>query len=307
MNRNPWRLLGVALVASIGILSACGTPEGAPPPGINYYVLLEESAHTPASATGSIHAPFHHLLTGHVDDEGNVDYIALATDVAQLDAYLMAMESQIPAPAPARDPAAVSAEMAFWINVHNAAMLRGVVAAGIPESVTLVPDFFTRPVFAGLSLADIKDDKLRERFNDPRLHMVLSYAARGGPALEREAFAPEDLDWRLMRATVRFFNDKNRTHINPTTDIITLSRILKEYRGDAPDMPRCEYGEDFGTTHRQRRLWIAHYVPPSFSRYLKNNVPQQVVYPEFDWRLNRKPAAAPSPFVHIVDPTPSEP
>lgn len=287
------------------LFCACGRPAGAPPPGINYYLEMGKP-HAPASATGTIHAPLDELLSRHVDNHGLVDYVGLATDVAQLDAYLVSMAQHIPAPAAASDLPAVSAEMAFWINVHNAAALRAVLQAGVPDTVTSVPDFFTRPVFAGLSLKAIKDDKLRARFRDPRVHMVLTYCARGGPMLERHAFTAADLDWRLSAATVRFCNNRAYAAIYSTSDEIRLSPILREYSGEKPGEPRYEYGEDFGTTHRQRRLWLARYIPPSYSRYLKNNVPQKVIYTNFDWRLNRQDAPQTNPIPIFMAP-PGEP
>ncbi len=295
MKQHPSGLVWLAIwIAAVCLVAGCGRPAGAPPPGINYSVELEKP-HAPASATGTIHAPLDEILTHCVDAHGDVNYVALATDVAQLDAYLSDMQGRIPAPAAASDPAAVSAEKAFWINVYNAAALRNVITAGVPESVSDVPDFFTRPAFAGLSLAQIRDDKLRARFHDPRIHMALTYCARGGPALENHAFVADDLDWRLMRATVNFCLDKTKNSINPTSDVITLSPIFKEFTPEDAGHPRCEFGEDFGTTHRSRRLWMARYVHPSFSRYLKNNVPQRMVYSTFDWKLNRPQPAAAAP------------
>ena len=312
MKTRSGILLPLALLAGALLLSAC-RPADAPPPGINYYVETQKP-HEIASATDTVHAAFDELLQRYVNNGGEVDFEGLANERAALDAYLARLgESEFASGAylvGLPDEKSDEAK-AFWINAHNAAALAAVLDAGVPESVTAVSDFFERPVFNDSSLREMRNF-LRERWQDPRVHFILWWAANGGPILENHAFVAADLDWRLNRASVRFLTDRDKNMINPTDDIITHSPMLKEYVERPADatgevLPRVEYGEDFGRTHRARRLWVADYITRPFSRYLRNNTPSRVAYSPFDWSLPAQPKMRPPAPDMPPSPPPAEP
>jgi Protein of unknown function, DUF547 len=258
----------IVIVLGVSIFVGCDYSD-APRAGINYHTELAKKPHTPESATGTIHQPFDDLLRKHVSKQGLVNYVTLATDTAKLTAYIDALLASPPASGKPDE------ETAYWINAYNAAALNQVLAAS-PAITNITTSMLAKPVFGSLSLKQIREEKLMAKLHDPRIHTALSFGAKGCPALANTAFLAADLDWRLNNSTVNFFTDRKRNWINPTSDIIHYSGLVKMYR------------DDFGSGSREIRLWVARYVTPPFSRYLKNNVPSKVVYNDFDWQVAKK-------------------
>lgn len=198
------------------------------------------------------------------------------------------------------DPAALETReqrLAFWINLYNAMVVHGILAAGIPKSVTAVPDFFEATAYevggVRLSLEQIEHGVLRNNrpkylrpwaplskddaalkyalFDlDPRIHFALVCGARSCPPVR--VYLPEGVDAQLDLATREFLN---RT-VKPAADGkgLELSSILLWYEKD--------FGGREGVLDLLRRL----LEPGPARRLLESNPNPRISYADYDWSLN---------------------
>ena len=83
-------------------------------------------------------------------------------------------------------------EMAFWINAYNILVIQSVVNNYPLKSRLDVKGFFdTRQHLTGgakLTLNEIENKKLREKFGDARIHFVLVCAAQSCPPMINRAY-----------------------------------------------------------------------------------------------------------------------
>lgn len=129
-------------------------------------------------------------------------------------------------------------QMAFLLNLYNAATLRLVLDHWPMESLREIGGLFRSPwTVKSISLFDRKvglgqilHDILRPEFRDPRVHFALSNAARGGPMLLSEPYIAENLSVQLDRQTDLFLR---RAEINRCEDgVLYLSPIFRWYEND---------------------------------------------------------------------------
>lgn len=195
----------------------------------------------PLAAGEPDHSLWDRVLQKHVNAIGEVDYAALKSDRAKLDAYL----GQLAAVSPDSDPerfAGRDEQLAYWINAYNALTVGAVVDLYPIASVRKADDFFGRRSHrAGgrlLSLRDIEHKILRERLDEPRIHFVIVCASVSCPMLERRAFFAGDLEQRLEVASRRFLNEKRNVTVDLARKRLTLNKILDWYADDFhPESP----------------------------------------------------------------------
>ena len=134
---------------------------------------------------GFSHRAFASLLQQYVSADGDVDYerwLGSAESVASLDAYLAAVSLFSPDSAAERFPTR-NDELAYWMYGYNAWVIKGVLLNWPLTSVTDVKaplevvkgmGFFyqLRFPFGGvhMSLLSVENNKIRKRFQDPRIH-----------------------------------------------------------------------------------------------------------------------------------------
>jgi hypothetical protein len=108
-------------------------------------------------------------------------------------------------------------QLAFWLNLHNALMVRVVLdhlIARSPDDINLGGSFSRGPWSATLarvdgasvSLGSIRTAALRPVFQDPRWHYGLCDASLGGPALPRAAFQGETVDRQIEDSAIGYVN-----------------------------------------------------------------------------------------------------
>ncbi|MDH3591418.1 MAG: DUF547 domain-containing protein, partial [Planctomycetota bacterium] len=164
------------------------------------------------------HGSFDALLKEFVG-EGDVRYSDWHRDAAAmraLDRYLGAAARFSPDNAPARFPTDDD-KLAYWLNVYNACVIKGVLAHWPIESVHDVKGpielkegfgFFYRQRFVlggeEINLYDLEHEIIRKRFDEPRIHFVLNCASKGCPPLRRDAVTGADLASHLLAVTVAF-------------------------------------------------------------------------------------------------------
>ncbi|MFC3227498.1 DUF547 domain-containing protein [Marinibaculum pumilum] len=179
-------------------------------------------------------------LTTGTDGVTRIDYAAVtAPDRAALQAYLDRLQA-VP-PASLTRPQ----QLAYWINLYNAATVALVLAHYPVASIRDIDDGllsfgpWDREVVAvagrPLSLNDIEHRILRPFFDEPRIHYALNCAAIGCPNLRPQAWRAEGLDTALDAAERAYVNDPRGVTVGPEGRL-TLSKIWLWFRKDfGPD------------------------------------------------------------------------
>jgi len=281
MNTGFRRILPVLLIGALW---------GSPLPALT---LAEDT---------DVHARYQRALARYVSD-GLVDYEgwqASPEDRAALSEYVRALESQDPdvggastadgASTPddaataggaatadgatTTDGVTTDSDLAYWINLYNAATLVLVLSHYPVDSIRDIDDPWGQPVvtIAGdeLSLDQIEHEVIRQQFSDSRIHFALNCAARGCPPLQAKLFTPEQLSDQLD-ATVRdALNDERWLRVDGGT--VYLSQIFEWF------------GEDFLVWDGGIRNFLARYYEGSLPRG-----EYEIAFLEYDWSLNRLP------------------
>ncbi|MBI5442139.1 MAG: DUF547 domain-containing protein [Deltaproteobacteria bacterium] len=199
------------------------------------------------------HAEWTAVLEHFVDEEGRVDYEALARDRAGLDALLARLARQGPKSTPSLFPSR-NDQLAYYLNAYNALVFRGVLSRG-PEKESV----WTGGLFSGYSffvstkvrldgeiwsLKALEDDLIRRDFADPRVHAALNCASLGCPRLPREAFVPENLDAHLDAAMREFVEVGRNVATDPARKSVTLSKIFGWFEKDFLSFERANGNPD---------------------------------------------------------------
>ncbi len=233
-----------------------------------------------------VEAAFRHdlldnVLTRRVDEAGGVNYAGPALQRDRLDRYVTALASCRPLNCPDRFPTRGD-RLAYWINAHNAFVLRGVLDG-----------FFRLQRFVAgddsLSLDDIENQIIRPTFRDPRIHFAVNCGAASCPALDRRAYRATDLDAHLERQTHRFAADP--VHVGWEEGHLRLSRIMDWY---GLDFVKWFPPDARPTPDRAPTLidYVRLYAPAALMQRLSTGAEVAIVFEEYDWALN---ATTPTP------------
>ena len=236
------------------------------------------------------HGPLDSVLSSFVDKNGLVNYTGLQKDRTKLDVYIDSIGSISPKSNPERFSSSTD-QLAYWINVYNALVLRGITDAYPVTSVKdihLFNGFFNRHTWnvggQKMTLDTIENDIIRPQFNDPRIHFVLNCGAMSCPPLENRAFTGNSLDKRLERALMRFIS--NERFFTLRGNQLFLSKIIDWYKSDfypkgrltSPDNPVVNP--------------LISYFIPYIDRPKKNQLESptlKIEFHEYDWSLNAQP------------------
>ena len=254
------------------VLMCCSTSLAAAP---------DQAAGRPAAATRTVdHSLFDGLLRRHVVG-GLVDYAAFAR-APELARYLALLDAARPEALP-RDE-----QLAYWINLYNAATIHLINKHGENESIRNINKSFgvlklsgpwsERFVRAGGSvytLDEVEHEIIRKRFGEPRIHFALVCAAVGCPPLRSEAYTGARLNEQLddqARAFLLRSPEKNRVDLSRRT--LYVSKIFGYYK------------EDFGGDHRAIGRYIARFHPEGPEKNLLLSGEFMLEETEYDWTLN---------------------
>lgn len=191
----------------------------------------------PASAATVDHSKFDRLLKAYVDDQGWVDYNAMAKDTRFQD-YIESLKSaNIAEMTP-------NGQLAFWINAYNAVTIDKVIKWKPDKSVreTLIPGVWTSTKFfttrehlvAGkqMSQDDIEHEILRKQFKDPRIHFAIVCASSSCPKLARFAFTEEKVQRQLEAETRKYINSDRGVRIDYAENTLYLSKLFDWFSSD---------------------------------------------------------------------------
>lgn len=226
----------------------------------------------PMATTDDPEAAWARVLDRHVDDDGRVDFVALARNDRDLLTWVASIAARAPSNAPSAFPTPQS-KLAFHLNAYNALAMYAVLQAGIPARLDLADrvEFFklTRVVIGGMpiSLYDYENDVIR-KFGDARIHVALNCMVVSCPKLPRVPFRAITLNTQLEVAARAFFNDPRHIEVLPEQRELRVSAILDFYT------------EDFLTEAGS----LVAYV----NRYRTAQVPgdYRVSFIAYDWTIN---------------------
>lgn len=212
------------------------------------------------------------VLETFVDDQGHVDYVGLAEDRGDLDAFVAYVYTVSPESHPDRFPDRAD-RLAYYINAYNALAMYNVLESGTPESLggwTKLDFFVLRRVQVGgqrISLYDFENDVIRPT-GEERVHFALNCMAVSCPRLPRAPFLADDLDDRLEHEALAFFAEPRNLTVDHAARTVTLSEILdffeEDFLADAPN--------------------LVAYV----NRYVDQPIPEtyDVRFFDYDWKVN---------------------
>lgn len=231
------------------------------------------------------------LLHQYVDPQGRVDYHTWKSQHPQtLTDWLATLEQLAPINL---DPNfTYEQQLALWINLYNAftvsTILKRYPIASIRPLIFGIPNwlaflwFFQRRVYRfaqnTYSLAQIENQMLRDRLQEPRIHFAIVCASVGCPLLRNEAYTPERVIQQLEEDTVRFINNPDKVRYDAQTGILYCSKIFKWYK------------QDFLAVSASIPDYVRSFIHPRL--FLQSNLPLSastpIVYLPYDWSLNQR-------------------
>lgn len=212
----------------------------------------------------SDHSLFDQMLQTAVSDKGVVKYKYFRSQSDQLKKYINHLGENVPDRSTSRNEA-----LAYWINLYNASTIKLIVDHYPVNSIMDIAGgkaFDKKWIMVGgeeLSLNDIENDKIRAKYNEPRIHFAVNCAAQSCPPLWNRAWTASNLDTQLELRTRAFINNPKYNQISK--DKIAISKIFEWYANDFPEN-------------------ITTYI----NGYSRVDLTQdaKVSYLEYDWSLN---------------------
>ncbi|MBS1912610.1 MAG: DUF547 domain-containing protein [Bacteroidetes bacterium] len=185
------------------------------------------------------YAPYEHLLSKYVDQEGLVDYAGMRQDTA-LGRFVSMLSTAVPSEMPSKRD-----QLAFWINTYNALTIK-LIADNYPvSSITDIAGGLTGSVVPGakspweltvvsiegqrLTLKEIEDDYVK-KLGDERVCFALHRASLDSPQLARHAFTADNLDQLLNEGRRNFLSNHKANFIKDGR--LYLSKIFEWYAGE---------------------------------------------------------------------------
>ncbi len=253
------------------------------------------------SAFGFDHSAYDILLEEFVDNSGLLQYQGLKSNVNALDRYLDRLEQVSP---DSFQTWPENEQLAFWINAYNALMLKAVinqyplVHGGMTQrgrfpqnSIGQIDSVWQRiwsPIMGKeLTLNDIRNDILPNRFEEPRLFTAIVCGSASCPKLQPWAYTGEELDTQLEEAAREFVTDPRRNRLNREKKTLYLSTIFKKYSAEFKTSPRAQQEpRQYDKTVRGAIEFVLRYLPTAEAEFVKeNNV--EVEFLDKDQRLDR--------------------
>jgi Protein of unknown function, DUF547 len=208
------------------------------------------------------------FMKKNVSIDGKIDYASLKKSPGEL-LYILNNITKINA-----QFADKNKSKAFWINVYNLEVIRSVIDSYPIESVEKVKGFFKDNTFMvanqELTLDDIENTILREIFQDPCVHFVLSSAANGGATLLNEAYMPDRVNEQMKQQARKFVNNEKIIRIDKKSKAIQIPKIFEWYK------------DDFVTYYRNEIDFLNIF----FDKKINNDL--AIIIYDFDWSLNKK-------------------
>ena len=166
----------------------------------------------------------------------------------------------------------VAGQKAFLINAYNILVISGIVNKFPIKSPLDVSGFFDRIKYKvigkKMTLNDIENKMIREKYKDPRFHFVLVCGANGCPVIINKAYLPATIDAQLTNQTRIAVNNVNFTKVSDEAKTVKLSQLFDWYKDDF--LTKGDNYIDFINKYRTDK------IPDNYKVYLYT----------YDWTLN---------------------
>ncbi len=265
---------------SLSFLSFVTPPASAAPIWIerNYIlppVLIDDVfAQSNDASTRTIdHTLFDDFLTRNLvartDGLNIVKYRHVSTDdQAQLASYIQALE------AINIDDYTRNEQLAFWINLYNAATIHLIITS---EEVSSIRDLkkpwntkIATVLNLDLTLNEIEHGIIRPVFKDARIHYAVNCASIGCPNLAERAYTGKTLEMMLNEVAIAYINHPRGVRVKGGR--ITASKIFGWYR------------EDFGDGVKGVLNHIQQYANEDLKSAIEGK--SSIAKYKYDWDLN---------------------
>lgn len=222
------------------------------------------------------------LLRQYVDQHGRVNYLAWKTEQPQvLTDWLLSQQHQ-----PLPSDSTICEQLALWVNLYNAFTIATILERypinsirpkvfGIPNWLAFLWFFQCKAYYIFseyYSLAQIENQILRDKLQEPKIHFAIVCASIGCPLLRAGAYFPEQVTQQLNEDAHRFINNPEKVRYDAQTQTLYCNKIFKWYR------------QDF--------LQVAPSVSEYIRSYLNTDLPltatTPISYLYYDWNLNQR-------------------
>jgi len=204
---------------------------------------------------------------------GKVDYGELKKrDWARLDRLYRGLAGE-----DLRELATPDAELAFWMNAYNLIVLRSATKAYPVKDIWAAnKDFFKTPHAVArqrLSLDDIEQKKIREKFKDARIHFGVHCGSKSCPLLASKPYTAENVQEKLDLHARLFVDNEANVVFDDTAGVLRLSKLFQWYAED--------FVRDAGSVEK----FVAKYLPLEKQKVLASRE-WKLEYIPYDWGLN---------------------
>ena len=228
------------------------------------------------------YAQYGQLLADYVHN-GFVDYTGLKRDRALLDSVVNMIATA--------DTSGMTRDQlkAFYINAYNILTLRSIVDAYPVKSIKDIDDVWKkkwRVAGEKISLDEIENKILREKFKDPRIHMAINCASKSCPPLRSDPYVADSLDQQLEDASDRFVSDDRYNRIYPEKAKAELSRVFDWFGTDFVDQ-YYDHRKSYELSPEKNAVLmfaIKHHPKRDQAALLVRTY--EVTFLDYDWSLN---------------------
>jgi hypothetical protein len=169
--------------------------------------------------------------------------------------------------------------LAFWINAHNACVMKFISEHPPVDDVMKITGFRDQLKCTVAndfrSLVEMESGVIRNEFREARVHFLLWWGARGGPSLKSIPYQGSTLQQDLEERSRQAMTSDRFVEFQPKPDtVLRLSPIFDWYRGD------------FGKGKRPYLAFLKTYLPKEDSKRLSQKN-WAVSFIAFDWKLDQ--------------------
>ncbi len=211
------------------------------------------------------------VLTHSIRENGSLDVESLWNDT-DLTEYLREVTLTPMQSFPSRQ-----AELAFWINAHNAWMLDLLRSNHAAHSTDEIGGLLSGRVVivarATYSMEEIEHRIISTQFREPRAFFALYRGSRSGPKLAAQPFEDETLSKQLNQSLLEFLADSTRNRLDEHQNTLYLSSLFSEY------------SDELEKAAGNMRLFIRAYAWPELGEYMDMHPLMRIQYLHTDGAL----------------------
>jgi hypothetical protein len=195
-------------------------------------------------------------------------------------------------------------KMAFWINVYNLEMLRIIVdnypiestrilrIIWPPDSIRHINGIWDQYKFIVMdeefTLQEVDQRFFREKFDEPRVFLAITYASLSSPPLRNESYYGYKLNEQLNDQAKKFLANPLAFKLDRETQKVYLSAIFEPSWYGQYFIKK--YGTDKKFKNQQPAVravlnFITGYIPEPDVRFLETTN-YTVEFMNYNWRLN---------------------